>query len=97
MGSDFGKSKARVRVAGGVLAAGGRGWETLEAACKYVHTKIVAHMRGKVLSVLERLLGLSNFQVMDGLIYVVGGGDGKDWLCSAEVHFHSSQYKPVPG
>ena len=22
---------------------------------------------------------------MDGLIYVVGGGDGKDWLCSAEV------------
>ena len=33
---------------------------------------------------------------MDGLIYVVGGGDGKDWLCSAEVHFHSSQYKSVP-
>ena len=28
---------------------------------------------------------------MDGLIYVVGGGDGKDWLCSAEVHFHSSR------
>jgi len=24
-------------------------------------------------------------EVMDGLIYVVGGGDGKDWLCSAEV------------
>ena len=97
MGSDFGKSKARVRVAGGVLAAGGRWWETLEAACKHVHTKIVAHMRGKVLSALERLRGFSNFQVMDGLIYVVGGGDGKDWLCSAEVHFQSSQYKPVPG
>ena len=26
-------------------------------------------------------------EVMDGLIYVVGGGDGKDWLCSAEVSF----------
>ena len=25
-------------------------------------------------------------EVMDGLIYVVGGGDGKDWLCSAEVY-----------
>jgi hypothetical protein len=25
-------------------------------------------------------------EVMDGLIYVVGGGDGKDWLCSAEVN-----------
>ena len=25
---------------------------------------------------------------MDGLIYVVGGGDGKDWLCSAEVQFN---------
>ena len=24
-------------------------------------------------------------EVMDGLIYVVGGGDGKDWLSSAEV------------
>ena len=24
-------------------------------------------------------------EVMGGLIYVVGGGDGKDWLCSAEV------------
>ena len=24
-------------------------------------------------------------ELMDGLIYVVGGGDGKDWLCSAEV------------
>ena len=24
-------------------------------------------------------------EVMDGQIYVVGGGDGKDWLCSAEV------------
>ena len=24
-------------------------------------------------------------EVMDGLIYVVGGGDGKDWLCSAQV------------
>ena len=34
---------------------------------------------------------------MDGLIYVVGGGDGNEWLCSVEVHFHSSQYKPVPG
>lgn len=25
-------------------------------------------------------------EVMDGLIYVVGGGDGKDWLSSAEVY-----------
>lgn len=25
-------------------------------------------------------------ELMDGLIYVVGGGDGKDWLCSAEVY-----------
>ena len=25
-------------------------------------------------------------EVMDGLVYVVGGGDGKDWLCSAEVY-----------
>lgn len=25
-------------------------------------------------------------EVMEGLIYVVGGGDGKDWLCSAEVY-----------
>ena len=24
-------------------------------------------------------------EVMDGLISVVGGGAGKDWLCSAEV------------
>ena len=24
-------------------------------------------------------------EVMDGLIYVVGGGDGADWLSSAEV------------
>ena len=28
-------------------------------------------------------------EVMDGLIYVVGGGDGKDWLCSAEVNIIS--------
>ena len=29
-------------------------------------------------------------EVMDGLIYVVGGGDGKDWLCSAEVEVEAS-------
>ena len=31
---------------------------------------------------------------MDGLIYVVGGGDGKDWLCSAEVHTPTHYWSP---
>jgi hypothetical protein len=29
---------------------------------------------------------------MDGLIYVVGGGDGKDWLCSAEVSIFADKH-----
>ncbi len=25
-------------------------------------------------------------EVLDGKIYVVGGGDGKEWFCSSEVY-----------
>ena len=25
-------------------------------------------------------------EILDGLIYVVGGGDGREWLCTAEAY-----------
>ena len=75
--------------AGGVLAAGRGGRQAVEAAGEHVHAKIFAHLRGQILEHhLDKRSVTLAFQVMDGQIYVVGGGDGKDWLCSAEVNFH---------
>ena len=41
--------------------------------------------RWKQLAAMSTPRSSHTCEVMDGLIYVVGGGDGKDWLCSAEV------------
>ena len=74
--------------AGGVLAAGRGGRQAVEAAGEHVHAKIFAHLRGQILEHRDKRCLTLALQVMDGQIYVVGGGDGKDWLCSAEVNFH---------
>ena len=42
--------------------------------------------RWKQLAAMSTPRSSHTCEVMDGLIYVVGGGDGKDWLCSAEVN-----------
>jgi hypothetical protein len=41
--------------------------------------------RWRMLASMSTARSSHTCEVMDGLIYVVGGGDGRDWLCSAEV------------
>ena len=42
--------------------------------------------RWKMVSPMSTARSSHTVEVLDGRIYVVGGGDGKEWLCSSEVY-----------
>ena len=60
-------------------------WREVSRWVKYQENVEDGGKRWKQLAAMSTPRSSHTCEVMDGLIYVVGGGDGKDWLCSAEV------------
>ena len=74
-----------VFVIGGIGGKGGTYEKRLDSVECLELTEDCAGKRWKQLAAMSTPRSSHTCEVMDGLIYVVGGGDGKDWLCSAEV------------
>ena len=74
-----------VFVIGGIGGKGGTYEKRLDSVESLELTEDGAK-RWRQLSPMSTPRSSHTCEVMDGLIYVVGGGDGKDWLCSAEVY-----------
>ena len=74
-----------VFVIGGIGGKGGTYEKRLDSVECLELSEDCAGKRWKQLAAMSTPRSSHTCEVMDGLIYVVGGGDGKDWLCSAEV------------
>ena len=75
-----------VFVIGGIGGKGGTYEKRLDSVESLELSEDGAARRWRQLAPMSTPRSSHTCEVMDGLIYVVGGGDGKDWLCSAEVY-----------